>query len=418
MVSTVLGANTYVRPDGSDSICNGSTDASSASKPNCAYSSVRKAASIAAAGDIIIIHSGNYSETVTFSKSGSPAAPITFKGLGSPVIKGNVFIKGSYNIIDGLTVSPPSAGGYGAITLLGQHNLLSNCLVTNYGATADDQATAIIFDSEGSYNAVVGCTIRDLDDIDAFHVFGHDHVLRNNYVTRLNQVNYSLNHTDFFQTWGWAGSSTYNILVEGNVVTNSTAQLGNTSNDGYTALHDITFRNNIFANIGAAFFTGVPNTKFYNNVFYNCGAAQGYAVSYYNQTGYNSAGTEFKNNVFLNNIADINNHSGVANVTISNNYFAGVNYSAKRDTPDMGTNFINGGEAKFLNLNSLDFHIQPGSVLIGKGADLSSVFNSDKDGISRSERWDIGPYHFNGGLPNPPVLSAPKNLHLLSPSSK
>ncbi|MGZ3817384.1 MAG: choice-of-anchor Q domain-containing protein, partial [Bdellovibrio sp.] len=239
-------------------------------------------------------------------------------------------------------------------------------------------------------------------------------ILRNNYVTNLNSVNYSLNHTDFFQTWGFAGSSTYNILVEGNVVTNSTAQLGNTSNDGYSALHDITFRNNIFANIGAAFFTGVPNTKFYNNVFYNCGIAQGYAVSYYNATYYNSAGSEFKNNVFLNNIRDINNHDGITNVTISNNYFGGANYTPKSNTVDMGSNFVNGGDVKFMDVTGLNFHIQSGSVLIDKGVDLSSSFTTDKDGNTRSGAWDIGAYEFTSVVTPPISLASPKNLRVLS----
>lgn len=415
-VFSSANATSYqVRTDGNDSTCNGTVNAPATSAPNCAYLTVTKAANIAAAGDIVTIQPGTYSGNVTFSKSGTSGAPITFKGSGSPIIKGNVKTTGNYNIIDGVTVSPPAAGGYSAITLIGQHNTLQNCLVTKYGATAGDQATAITLENGGAYNSVIGCTIRDLNDIDVFHVFGHDQTIRNNYVTNINSVNYSLNHTDFFQTWGWSGSSTYNILVEGNTVTNANLQLGNTANTGYSALHDITFRNNIFANIDAAYFLGVPKTKFYNNVFYNVGKAQGYAVSYYNQTNYDSTGSEFKNNVFLNSFGDINNHSGVANVTIANNYFAGANYAAKSNTGSMGTNFVNGGDPKFVNLAGLDFHIQSGSVLIGKGVDLSSLFTIDKDGNTRSGTWDIGAYEFGSstGTGGTITVNAPKNLKFM-----
>ena len=262
-------ATYYVSTTGNDS--NTGTEAAP-------WKTIAKAATAAAAGDTVIINSGTYDETVTFSKSGAAGNPITFIGSGSPVIRGNVTTKGSYLVIDGFTISPPSAGGYGAVTLAGQHNILQNCLVTNYGARASDQATAIIFDTSGAYNTVQGCTIRDLNDIDVFHVFGHDQIILNNYVTNIQTVNYNLNHTDFIQSYAWSGSSAYNIIVNGNLVTNSSAQLGNTETDGNPALHDWTFENNIFANVSGALFSGIPNTRFYNNVFYQVGSSQGYAV--------------------------------------------------------------------------------------------------------------------------------------------
>lgn len=406
-------ASYHVRTDGSDSSCNGSANAAASSAPNCAFQTVGKSASTASAGDTVNIQAGTFTGTASFTKSGTAAAPITFKAAGSAVIRGNVFTSGNFIVLDGLTISPPSAGGYGAVTLSGQNNVLKNCLVTNYGASAGSQATAIIFEDNGAYNTVEGCTIRDLNDIDAFHVNGHHQTIRNNFVTNLNQVNYDLNHTDFIQTWGWAGSRSYNILVEGNLVTNSTAQLGNTQTMGIADQRDWTFRNNVFANVGAALFSGIPRTRFYNNVFYKVGRAQGYAVSLYTQLNYSSVGDEFVNNVFIDNGKDVNFHSASLSEMgrFSNNYFANADFSAKTNGEPLGSAAVNGGNPAFVSLSGLDFHPLAASVLINRGADLSTVFTTDKDGNTRTGVWDIGAFEYGAtssdGVTGP---AAPLNL--------
>jgi len=403
----VSAATYYVDTTGNDSYT--SAQAQSSSTP---WRTISKTAGIAVSGDTVNIQSGTYTETVNINKYGAAGAEITFNGSGSPIIRGNVALAGSYNILNGVTISPPTGSfGGNAVSLGGQHNTLKNCLVTNYGACAGNQATAISLG--GAYNTVEGCTVRDMNDIDVFHVFGHDQVIRNTYVTNINGVYESpsnpapcggYNHTDFFQTWGWPGSYCYNILVEGCTVTNSNCQLGNTEIAGgwpsgpSTGLHDITFRNNIFANIGASFFNGVPNTVWYNNVFYNSGTGgNGWTVILYNITdAYNSDGAQFKNNAFYAASTDIakNIVNGEPGITIDHNYFGGAGGAAKFNGEDMGSNFINGGDPKFVSLTGLDFHVQSGSVLIDKGADLSSLFTTDKNGNTRSGAWDIGCYEY------------------------
>ena len=406
---TVSAADYYVASTG--------VDANSGTTLAGAWKTLAKAAGSANAGDTVHVQAGTYAGNVTLAKSGTAAARIAFVGSGSPIIRGNLAFNGSYLSVEGFTVSPPSAGGYGAVTIDGQYNTFKNSTVTNYGASAGDQATAIIMDTNSSFVVVEGCTIRDLNDIDVFHVFGHEQTIRGCVVRNVNSVNYNLNHTDFIQTWGWPGSFAYNIIIEGNLVTNCNCQLGNLEiAGGYpsgvsTGVHDFTFRNNVFANIGAALFAGVPKTKFYNNVFYKCGDAQGYAVSYYNISGgYSSVGTEFKNNVFVGNQDDIDDHNGFNNVVIANNYFASATYAAKASVGKMGTGFVNGGDPKFINATGLDFHVQAGSVLIGKAADLSTLFATDKDGNSRSGTWDIGPYEYASGVTDTTAPMSPGGL--------
>ncbi|MGZ3796191.1 MAG: choice-of-anchor Q domain-containing protein, partial [Pseudobdellovibrionaceae bacterium] len=95
-----------------------------------------------------------------------------------------------------------------------------------------------------------------------------------------------------------------------------------------------------------------------------------------------------------------------------NNYFAGANNAAKSSTGSMGTNFVNGGDPMFVNVAGLDFHIQSGSVLIDKGADLSAFFTTDKEGNARSGNWDIGPYEFSS-VTSGVSLQAPQNLRVI-----
>ena len=103
----------YVSTTGSDS--NQGTQASP-------WKTIQKAANTASAGDTVYINAGTYSETVTLAKSGSAGSMITFSALGQAILRGNLYFNGkTYITVNGLTVSPPTAGIYQAITVDGQH---------------------------------------------------------------------------------------------------------------------------------------------------------------------------------------------------------------------------------------------------------------------------------------------------------
>jgi hypothetical protein len=395
--SQVQAATYYVAKSGNDSASGAQT---------APWLTISHAVTKAAAGDTVSIAAGSYTETVKVTGSGSSAARVTYQGSGQPVLVGNLTITGSYVTFAGFTVSPTSAGGYAAIDVEGTNNKLSSVTVTKYGATASDQATAIM--TGGSFNTIDSCSVLNLNDIDVFHIWGHDITVSNCVVTNIQEVNYNLNHTDFVQSWGLdSGQIAYNILFIGNLVTNSDCQCGNTETDGNSGLHDWTFANNIFVNIGDCFFSGIPNTNFYNNIFDNVGSNQGYAISLYTQTNYSSVGDKFANNVFINNQQDINlNTTSSSQVALcTNNYFAAASNAAVKNGEYMGSNFVNGGDPKFVSPPS-DFHIQTGSVLIGAGISVAS-FNVDKDGVLRSS-WAIGPYQPTSTS----VPAAPANLRI------
>ena len=393
----------YVSVSGSDSAVGTQTQP---------WQTIAKATGVVAAGDHVDIGAGTYSGSVTFARSGTSASRITVSGA-NVVVAGNLTVSGSYTTLSGLTCSPPSAGGYNAVTISGSNNILSGCTVTGYGASAADQATAIGIN--GNFNQVIDCTVRDMDDIDGFHVFGHDNTITRATVANLVQANYNLNHTDLFQTWGLNGMTSYNIVWRDCLFRDSDCQMGNTSTDGSSSIHDWTFINCQWRNISGTFFSGLPNTRFYNCIFH---AVQGgpfdAPLTFYGVTGYSSVGSAVRNCVFLacGSSPTAPGQGGIAtngadpsSLTLTNNYIGTSSHGAR--TANVGTASINGGNPFFANTTTGDFHLGSGSVLIGAGVNLSAIFTTDRDGNPRPAggAWDLGTYAYSGSANTPPTIT-------------
>lgn len=419
-VNALPAATYYVSQTGSDSN-NGSS-----SSP---FLTIGKSISTATSpGDVVNIGAGTYSGTVTFNHAGTAGNPITFIGSGV-VIAGNLNISANYVTVSGITDSPPSAGGYGAININDSYDILTNCIVENYGATASDQATAIIL--YGSYNLVVNCTVQNLNDIDAFHIFGHDQTLLGCTVTNLLELNYSENHTDYIQSYSYSGAVCYNILVKDCLCVNSTCQSMNLETDGNVNFYGWKFINDVWANVQNPAYCGIPQTLFLNCVFYKVAqnsSSGDQAISFYGIANYSSLGSEVINCVFLKDGSNPSSASlggigadgvSLSTMLIDHNYFAGNNYAAKSGAY-IGTNPINGGDPKFLNEAGYDFHLLTNSVLIGAGINLSSIFTDDRDGNTRpsSGAWDVGAYAYttNSGESLSPPSVAPQGLQIESSS--
>ena len=76
----------YVRKDGANSpTCNGQSNASSASAPNCAWLTIDSASdnSSVNAGDTVRIQAGTYAESVSPSRNGTLGSPVTFVADGA-----------------------------------------------------------------------------------------------------------------------------------------------------------------------------------------------------------------------------------------------------------------------------------------------------------------------------------------------
>ena len=413
LASANLRAATYYVSTGGNDSNNGSSGAP--------WRTVQKAATTLGAGDTANIAAGSYTGNVTFNSSGSAGSPITFVG-SNVIIVGNVTLNGNYVSLSSITCSPPSAGAYNALTVGGNYDIVTNCTVTNYGAAASDQATGIGL--SGAFNSLVNCKVTNLNDIDAFHIFGHDHTITGCTVSKVAQVNYSQNHTDCFQTWGSGGLTSYNIRFVNCQFLDSPCQMGNTETDGSSSLHDWTFINCVWANVSNTFFSGLPNTRFYKCVFYRCqGVPYDAPIAFYGITNYSSAGSAIVNCVFLEcgSSPSVGSQGGIASdsvdlttLNITKNYFGGTNNAAKSGAY-IGTQVINGGNPMFVNAPGYDFHLQAGSPLIGAGTNLSTVFTQDRDGNARpaSGAWDIGAYQY--GATGATAPAAPKNLRIITP---
>ena len=409
------------------------------------WQTIAKAASTAAAGDTVNIAAGNYSEYVTLSKAGTAIAPITFVGpatLGGFNVTANYIVlknltfdttytsshplvlNGSYCTVDG--VSFMLRGASAGMDVGGSNNVLQNMTIDGGSVHAAGPPAQMVAIS-GNNNLFTKSLMQHGRDIDAFKLFGNANTISYNEITDLTNPQYSNSeHTDFIQTFGDGGQTSTNMVIEGNYVHDCSAQIANLTTD-VGNIHDFIFRNNVFANINSCAFVGIQNTKFYNNLFYKCGTRQSDSILVYGITAYNPAGSEIVNNIFLQCGTATSAGSGcigansynLSTLKIDHNYYGGANYAAK--TGFMGTNPINGGDPKFVNLTTGDYHLQSTSPLVDKGVTITG-FNIDKEGITRPQgtAWDLGPYEYHtstsgtgGTTPTPPA--PPKNLKVITP---
>jgi hypothetical protein len=264
---------------------------------------------------------------------------------------------------------------------------------------------------------VEGNEIGPIKDADAFRVFGSGHVIRNNYIHDLTLSPASGAHMDIFQTFGDNGEESYDIVFENNRIENCEGQMFMTSQDGMANIRDWDVRNNIWVNVGVQGNIGIPNFRFYNNVLYNVDPANGFALALYNETWGAATNAKIKNNIFI-GPGGLDYSGGVAYVKDDRLTGVETDYNYVTGNPSQGyparTNFsethgINGGDPKFVNLATWDFHLRAGSPAIDKGTAVAG-FNFDKDSVSRPQGagWDIGPYEYGSGPPPSP----PKNLRV------
>jgi hypothetical protein len=162
---------------------------------------------------------------------------------------------------------------------------------------------------------------------------------------------------------------------------------------------DVKVYNNIFyANANSEKSANVYGqvAEIYNNTFYNkCANPSNWCFfirSYSNPT--------IKNNVFY---AD---HTG--GDMLSGGTFTGVeDYNLWYPTKDPDDDGANSkiGNPLFANIGTKDFSLQPSSLAIDKGVNLSSLFTTDFAGTTRprGSGYDIGAYEYNSGSTSNPA---------------
>jgi hypothetical protein len=284
--------------------------------------------------------------------------------------------------------------GCHGIELYGDYNTSTGCEVTGV-------YSSIAYHVVGQHNLVTISTTHDNTDTDVFRCTGR-------YNTFLDCEAYdevigpNSEHGDCLQIYSPSGEA-QDIVVERCYFHDMECQAfymtNSTSRDD---VKNVTFRNNIWANISMCGQTRMPNSLFYNNVFYKVGqgAYDTGPINLGTSASGDASGSEIIGNIFLEcgpNPASLTQgwyfvESGSPTYTAHNNYVGGTAFAAKTITE---TGVVNGGDPKFLNLAGLNFHLTTGSPLIDVGSTVAS-FANDKDGVSRpiGAAWDIGPYEY------------------------
>ena len=150
----------FVRPNGSDSLCNGTTNAPAANAPNCAFATVLKGVRAVDAGGTVNVAAGTFTENLTITQTvtlrGAQAGVDARTRPGTPasesILANGVYVNANGVVIDGFTVQ--GADGVGdlgpGIYLPGSYSgqqILNNII--------QDNVFGLYLNSSGAIQSVV-----------------------------------------------------------------------------------------------------------------------------------------------------------------------------------------------------------------------------------------------------------------------
>ena len=424
-----LGTDWFVRPSSAGS--GTGTDWNNAwSLGSLNWSSVK-------AGDIVWLAGGNYSETLSFGKSGTAAAPITVKRASAslPACTGAAGWSSSF---DSLAVIPGtiSCNGYSFITLDGSvekgiqvpfggssPNGSNSGYGICFGAPNQSQVFTNLWlqgpgwGNVGNVKGMLTCTTKGLQ---------LDKVISHCYFSGIIQpldaelwYNCVVDHCTFIDVGGNTSSSYQHADImyhwSGTNTTVRYCYSSNMTSQGFTfywANNDnIKFYGNVF-DVGTRSLAGGEigqwtgsggsysgywgNIYLWNNVFIR---GNGFRKDSNTSSGGNGPDHMYVyNNLYL-NATDSDQHGGV-----TRDYNGYINSSASGDGP----NSIVNNTSPFVNANN-DWHLAPGSWPINRGLAIATTngVNIDPDGVARGAggAWDLGAYEYGTTSTTNPILT-------------
>ena len=375
-------------------------------------------------GDTLNVRAGTYNENLSNNTipagTGFPTGATTIQGYAgdaTPTMVGNIWISTHNNIIwSGININginTPANGSAEAsdnvfinggsnirITNAEIYNCQRHCILTHDG-------NGVLSNIQFTYLKVHDSGLGTGTD-NAFHNFyisAHFMTTGTILVDHVESYNAHCAGTHTFAAcWGIQVYSSDPGFLNGVVISNSYVHDNNQgivvgSGPNHKVYNNVLYNNDSAISLGEAaitvgYGTGMNNIQVYNNTIVgNKGnGAYGISVGTYGAP----TNTIIKNNILWQNGNDsIRLAAGTGTVT-SNNW--------------MGTDPL------FANPSSQDFHLQSASGARNTGANLVSIFTTDKDGNLRpvSGNWDPGTYIVAATTSvTTSAPAAPQNLHVL-----
>jgi hypothetical protein len=428
-VGSTTGTQYYVNTATGSNTNNGTS-------PTTPWKTIQKAANTMPAGSTCNVAPGNYAERVKITKSGTATSPITFKASGAGVyVKRGFEIKGSstvkYVVIDGFEITVPRSASYDDWNIGSGVSLIETqyCQVVNCHIYSTLREGIMIFTAKGdasnnsSYNTVLnnrieyagqaGITLNgayqtvDGNDIshtiqhplyptlstaggadaDGIVFFGHDHVMRSNYIHDITSADTGNvdPHTDAFQTYGPA----YNITVARNTVSlplNGDDNQAAMVEQNVKPVKDLTFRYNVV-------------TAYRGFNIWGINADTNKVVPLYRVTVTNNTFYGVKD-------YDVELHDCPSSVVKNNSISASGRYMWTNSSPTTGSNAVPGSltlrsgdyrisDPMYVDPANRNFHLKTGSPLIDKGANLGYTMDYDGTPVPDGGAPDVGSYEYH-----------------------
>jgi hypothetical protein len=403
--SFVWGKTYYVDQNATGA---GDNNAGTAAQP---WKTIAKAATVAIAGDSVIVKSGTYNERISFSSghSGSAGKKIVFKADPRRTVFMQGFsTDGANNLrIEGFDVTFNQGGWLGGGIWLSSdtveivdnylHDIPGPGIQMNWSGGPWD---SIYIGDNHVHRCQYGITVtgtnilvenNEVDrlfqfdttgDCDYSRFFGDNITFRGNnfHGTVFSEVGSA--HLDCWQTFDNNGEHAANIVWDGNRCSECDEGLMAEALYHHNS-HDFIFKNNIFAHSAAwgLCVKDITNVKAYNNVFFDI---------QYHGAGFSGAyatGAEVKNNIFDKSETSYwSSDSG----QVTGDY----NIVFRSDNPAGAHNKI-GVDPLFADTANNDFHLTSKSPAIDAGTVVPVA--TDFDGKARpvNGAYDIGAYEYS-----------------------
>lgn len=174
---------------------------------------------------------------------------------------------------------------------------------------------------------------------------------------------------------------------------------------------NMTLYNNVFANIAAGngpvdayHGAGTGATGYfyvYNNTFYG---NTNQCINFYSNVNYSEI--ILKNNIMFSNGGGVGIPANMTSVTVmdyndldTSNNWGGTAYNSLatwQTASGQDAHSVWGVDPKFVSASNYRLTANSPESIIGAGADLSTIFATDKDGNTRIVPWDLGAYEYMG----------------------